>query len=202
MFRSIVLFLALALPTSTLAVPVRLDLQSGSQGGMGFSTIHNASGCELNGYWRCGNPRYDIKSTASSGLFLTADFNAGAFTSITGNMIVGGVQQSISGALDFSVGAGQTIGQLTVSNYGTFTFVNDRHGTQIANTWSPSGSTGTGNFFLWGQTFAPTAAGLAPPPGGWGMDLGVSSRAIPEPSAALAFGIGALLIGASRKRRA
>lgn len=180
-------------------MPVQLELLSGGQGGMGFSTIHQASGCALNGYWRCGQ-RSDITPSASSGLYLTADFNAGAFTSITGSMRVGGIEQTVSGHLDFSVGAGQTIGQLSVSNYGIFTFVNDRHGTQVANTWSPSGSLGNGNFFLWGQTFAPTAAGVGPPPGGWGMDLGIATRAIPEPSAA--FGIGTLLVGASRKRRA
>ncbi len=199
MLRSVILVLALLAPSATLAVPVQLDVLGGSAGGLGFSTLHAATGCELGGFWRCG-ARTPIETSAASGLSLTANFDGtNRFDSIAGNLMVGGVSRVVSGALDFGVAAGQTIGQIQISGFGTFSFVNDRHGTQVANTWNP-GATGSGIAYLWGQTFAPTGPGMKPP-AGWGVDFGLSARPIPEPSAAVAFGIGALLVAAARGRR-
>jgi len=198
MSRPLLLLLVLLLPSSVFALPVRLDVFNGSSGGMGFSSVHETTGCELNGYWRCG-PSTPIAATAGTGFGLTANFDGvSRFDQITGSLSIGGVSHVVSGALDFGVAAGQQIGELTVQGFGTFLFVNDRHGTAIANTWNPTAPR-TGDLYLWGQTFAPTAPG-AKPPAGWGIDLGMSARPIPEPSAALVFGLGALLVGANRRR--
>lgn len=73
--------------------------------------------------------------------------------------------------------------------------MNLRHGTTVANTWNPA----TGLMYLWGQNFGPTAT---PPPGGLGIDLGANVAPIPEPTAALVFCLGTLLVAGGRRGRA
>jgi hypothetical protein len=72
--------------------------------------------------------------------------------------------------------------------------MNLRHGTTVANTWNAS----AGLMYLWGQNFGPTGT---PPPGGLGIDLGANVAPIPEPTAALVFALGTLLVASGRTHR-
>jgi len=183
MLQGLSLVVALALPAGAWAVPVTLAINTGSQGGMSFSFLHSADSCELNGFWRCGSNINAVTAGA-----LTADQSGIAFSNIQGSFSAGGTTYAVTGgSLDFGAAAGTVLGHLDVTGLGTFTFYNLRHGTQIANTFDAASGTG----FLWGQTFAPSSVAQK----GWGIDLGFTAApAIPEPNAALLFGVGGLIV--------
>jgi len=185
---ALLLVAGLLAPASALAARVDVTLFNGTSGNFGHSTLHSADGCELNGYWRCGSQKAGVVG------LLQADLNGIAFTNITGNVTINAVSYAVSGALDFGVAAGQQIGSLTIGSLGTFDFMNLRHGTTVANTWDPT----TGLLYLWGQDFAPTSTA---PAGGLGIDLGANVAPIPEPTAALVFGLGTLLVASGKRRR-
>lgn len=80
------LLLSLFAPVATLATPVNVTLFNGTAGNFGHSTIHSASGCELNGYWRCG------AQSAGVGGVLQADLNGVSFTNINGSVTINAIQ--------------------------------------------------------------------------------------------------------------
>lgn len=182
---SMTLALGLFVPAAALATPVVLEVQQGSSGMFSYSLLHAAGGCELDGFWRCGEIFGAINGT------LTADQTGNVFDSIAGTLTFNSANHTVSGALDFGVAAGEIMGSLTIGSMGTFYFYQDRHGTTVANTYD-----GVDMVYLWGQNFAPSLT-----PTGDAVDLAFKvSPAIPEPSAAVVFGLGILLVGARGRR--
>lgn len=185
--RYSLLLLALCVPLSTSAATVNLTSLTGSVSGFSFSSIYSPDGCQSGGFYLCGS-----QSQAVTGATLIANQTGSAFDNISGSVLIGGMRHKLTGNLDFEAPQGAPIGQLTIRDIGTFDFVNTAF-TGPANGYSDN------KVWLSGQTFSPQVQ-----PGTEDFGLGIAfevTPAIPEPSAALAFGIGALLIRASTRRR-
>ncbi|MCP5058056.1 MAG: hypothetical protein GY937_15225 [bacterium] len=185
--RSLTVLVLLMAPIQALAIPVTLDVQTGSVPGFSYSWLHAADACGSGGYWMCGTtPNQTVTGS------LTANQTGNAFSGISGNLLIGATSQVVSGSLDFSVASGASLGSLTIGSLGTFDFVNQ-------NMSGPANGFSGGVISLWGQNFAPSKT---PVKGGYGIDLSFKvSPAIPEPSAALVFGLGALIVRTGARRR-
>ncbi len=186
--RSQLTLLLLLCPTAALSIPVTLSVQTGGVPGFSYSWLHTADACPHGGYWMCGTqPNQAVTGS------LTANQNGNAFAGIAGSLVIGGTRHVVSGSLNFSVAAGASLGNLTIGSLGTFDFVN-------AQLSGPANGYAGNVISLWGQNFAPSKT---PVKGGYGVDLSLKvSPAIPEPTAALVFALGALVARGAARRRA
>ena len=185
--RYLLLLLALCVPLSASAATVKLTSLTGSVSGFSFSSLFTPNGCQSGGFYLCGS-----QSQAVTGATLIANQSGSAFNNINGSVLIGGMRHKLTGNLDFEASQGAPIGQLTIRGIGTFDFVN------TAFTGPANGYTDN-KVWLSGQTFSPQVQ-----PGNEDLGLGIAfevTPAIPEPSAALAFGVGALLVRAGARRR-
>ncbi len=188
LLRTLLILAALALPAAASAATVHLHSLTGSVPGFGFSTIHSLDGCPNGGFYMCGSETHAVTQS-----ILTAQQVGSAFHNIHGSVSVDGVQRQVSGDLDFGVAPGAAIGHLTIAGWGTFQFLN-LHFSGPANGFSDD------KLWLWGQTYDPQLQ-LEPGEGDWGLDIAFEvTPAMPEPSGALAFGLGALIVRAGTRR--
>ncbi len=189
--RSLFLALTLLVPTGALAGSVSFEVLTGVGPEYDFSSVHNSVGCYRDGVWYCGGDTRDITGN------LTGEQDGLVFTDIKGQVVINNVSHKVSGNLDFSVAKGAKVGSIEIGEYGVFHFMNVKQ-------WGPTNSyNGDEDLIaLWGETVSTEGDGV----GGWATDLGLRvspAPGIPEPGAALVFGLGALIVGrASRSRRA
>ncbi len=182
------------------AVPIAYEIQVGSSNGFTYSYLHSATGTAgMAPYYPSGSLLFELTGTVSGtwdGSVLTVSsstLQAEALTAsgLAGNYNLtftgGSVQANGLGTLDFTFDAPGYPGS------GTFYFFAEDFVDQ-AN--SVSGDT----LALWGNNWD-NWADSRPTSGALGIDLKGTGAAVPEPGAALAFGVGALLIGATTRRR-
>ena len=186
-------FLMVASPA--LAMPISYELQSGSEGGFGFSSLHDAddstpmSGASLGSLSGTLVLDYDGIDTftfvSSSVTLASADYafalNGGQLMSDGGGFLsfelTGAGPYAQSGAIIFSGGAPVCCG------------------VDGPNRIDPT------ELRLWGASNGPISGGDPKLAKRFGMDLGGSAAPIPEPSAALVFGVGLLVVQRSVRGR-
>ena len=210
--KLLVVFLLLALPMAAGAATIQI--QTGTDGGFGFSTVHLATGAKLTLTGADGNPdefyRSGSRFDLTSGLVLTGDLSGGVITGITGSVPFsptgpGGLTtlEIIDGTLDLGrlqdsdYDHERLVGTLVTKDLGTFYFFDDAFGGP-ANSYDPT----TGELRLWGNNWNggtrddAIAAGITP----YGIDIG-GHVAVPEPGAALLSLVAFAFVGFSGRRR-
>ena len=184
----------LFLASPALAVPIVFDLESGSEGGFRFSGLHDAddsspmSGASLGSLSGTLTLDYDGVDTYSL-LASTVSLASATYSfEITG----GELHTDGSGHLDFNLtGAGAFAQTASIVFTGGAPVC---CGAEGPNRVSPT------ELRLWGASNIPVSDGIAGSPKRIGMDLGASS-AVPEPTAALVFAVGALVVRSGVRRR-
>ncbi|MGH0037513.1 MAG: hypothetical protein ACQGVK_20995 [Myxococcota bacterium] len=175
---------------------VDITLQSGSEGGFGFSTLHSAeAACSFIGDNQfCMNGSFEDAMSGS----LTGLRDGLRIEGITGDIALasGNTLSVTGGVFDFS-GESQEFDSYLETNYGTFHFWNHTFAGPA------NGFDGT-TLRAWGNNWA--NEGLGNPGDGykpWGMDIGavVSEAPVPEPGAAAVFGLGLLITRVGVRRR-
>jgi hypothetical protein len=176
---------------------VDITLQSGTEGGFGFSTLHSAEGSCV---W-IGDNQFCMSGAyrdAMSGS-LSGELDGLRISGISGDIALGsGNTLSVTdGVFDFT-GAARTFGSYLETNYGTFHFWN------YTFAGPANGFDGT-TLRAWGNNWS--NEGLGNPGEGykpWGMDIGavVTEAPVPEPGAAGVFALGLLIARAGVRRRA
>lgn len=195
------LFLLLAAGAAQ-AVPIAYEIQVGSSNGFTYSYLHSATGTAgMAPYYPSGSLLFELTGTVSGtwdGSVLTVSSSTLQAEALTASGLTpgdlyhltftgGSVQANGLGTLDFSFDAPGYPAS------GTFYFFAENFVDQ-AN--SVSGDT----LALWGNDWD-NWNDTRPQSGALGIDLKGTGAAVPEPGAALAFGAGALLIGATTRRR-
>ncbi len=164
--------------SSSTAIPVELILETGSKRGFTYSLIHTCT------HWSC------MSGVATDWLSGTLEGHLdeeGRLTDLSGTIHSDqGTSWAATGFFDFTPGG--VGGELLLEGFGTFEFENRAMS-------GPANGFENGELFAWG--------GMSR--GGQfvrGIDIGGRVvPAVPEPSAALLFGLGALVIGGGVRRR-
>ena len=195
------LALLILLPLTAAATSVTMSVEPWQtyDGNFGYSVIHAPTG-EIQ-YGFSGPTQY-----------LTGDLTGSVLTLDGGSLALNGgsifnVQASV---LDFGVGNGQLIGALgyqlvdvggSVEN-GSFYFYN--HDYSDGQCDANGLCSDSGVYRLWGSNWDDGSADGQKIRVNRGIDLGgqIVSAPVPEPSAALLFGLGSLVVGRRRHRRA
>jgi len=208
LFASALALALLLLPHGARALPVVFDIGSGSEGSFEFSFIHSAdsqagmapfypSGTKL--FAVSGELRGDLEAgtfTASPSTLLAQGLAGGIYTGDWSLEITGGaLSQSgshVGGSLDFVLREPDA----DVFTSGAFLFEPlDFGGPNVL---------GQDSLRLWGNNWdvgeASRAAWVEAGNPALGLDLGGPGAPIPEPSAYLAFAMGAVLTGAAVRR--
>ena len=185
----------LLLASPALAVPIVFQLESGVEAGFGFSSLHDAddstpmSGASLGSLSGTLTLDYDGIDTYS---FISSTVSL-ASSSYRFELTGGELHSDGGGFLDFVLaGAGPYAQTASIVFSGGAPVCCGADG---PNRVSPD------ELRLWGASNIPTSGGVRGEAKRIGMDLGASP--VPEPSAALVFAVGALMMQrAVRHRRA
>ncbi|MFQ5697145.1 MAG: hypothetical protein ACE5IL_02540 [Myxococcota bacterium] len=187
--------LAIGVPLPAGALPVAIDLSMGTNGSFGFSDLHAATGSEIlvngNSYFASGTA-----SMLTGTLF--ADLQGNVFSGIHGALRYSGALGSgsltvVGGSLDFGVAPDTMLGSLKTLELGEFFYLN--------HTFAGTANSFDGqNLRLWGNNWNAITE-IAGPTNRFGSDLGGRVRPVPEPTAALVFGVGSLLVSGALRRR-
>ena len=157
-------------------------IESGSQGGFGYSSLHVAlPRCD----YMCGSTLSKLSGT------LTLDFDGVNYTALTSSTLSGtnGYELTILSGSVTAAGDGALDYQLTkgaMSSTGSFAF-------DGSVSVGPANSINPSFIALWGWNADPVFGDI-------GIDLGGPGASIPEPSAALVFGLGTLVVGRRVRR--
>lgn len=186
------------------AVPIAYEIQVGSSNGFTYSYIHSATGTAgMAPYYPSGSLLFELTGTISGtwdGSVLTVSNSTLQAEALTASGLTPGDVYNLT----------FTGGSVQADGLGTLDF-----------TFDAPGYPGTGTFYFFAEDFVPaanvnsvSATGLAlwgnnwdnwatsrPDVGALGIDLKGPGAAVPEPGAALVFAAGALLIGATTRRR-
>jgi hypothetical protein len=184
--------LALALPFVANAMSVEIEILSGSGGGFSYSWLHTAVGTEVHGFHPSGSKTHALRGTLQGELteseLIIHTSTLQATTLGTGEVLA----LTLEGTLDFGVPVGESMGFLEYAleggESGAFEFYNISFG------GGPANDIGEHEIHLWGQNFE--RFGEAGEITARGMDLGGAIRPVPEPSAAMHFAAGGLLLAA------
>lgn len=196
--RFLIPTLALVVGSSSASAATLVDihLESGSEGGFGFSTLHSAEGsCTwITDYQFCMNGR---QRTSVSGV-LHAEQHGLVLQGIQGELALGtGSVLTVSDGVIDLTGEEDEFGSFLETDLGTFHFYNHSFA-------GPANGFDGESLRLWGNNWSNEGIG---DPGGdherWGLDLGgkVGSAPVPEPGAALAFGLGTVILRSGLRRR-
>lgn len=183
-----------------LATPVELHIQSGSDYGFGYSTLHSAeSSCSwMNGTKLCKNGyrKYDLTGT----LYAHLDESNNSLSGIHGT-IWANKKYSIKvsdGHVDFGSSSYGEYGAELDTTQGTFSFLDYGFA-------GPANSFDGETLRIWGNNWANTGRPDTHGYKRWGMDLGAKvwkpGASIPEPGAFALFGAGSLLVSTRMRRR-
>lgn len=163
------------------AVPIVFEIQShGSVPGFGFSLMHECATTSCMSGSSLGRLSGSLDGHLEDGMLL----------GLTGDVYIGGATNqtfAVTGSFDFTPGGSG--GTLLFAGLGEFEFAN-----QIIS--GPANSFDGTQLYAWGGIAGPQGAGYVA-----GIDIAGSVAAVPEPSAALLFGIGTLVVGAGTRRR-
>ena len=191
--------LALALPFAASAMSVEIEILSGSGDGFSYSWLHTAVGSEIEGFHPAGSKTHALSGTLYGELTETELIIHTSTLEATTLDTQEVLSLTLEGTLDFSVPDGDSMGFLYYSleggESGAFEFYN------VAFGGGPANDIGEHELHLWGQNFERYAE-----PGTFagttrGMDLGGAIRPVPEPSAAMLFAAGGLLLAAALRVR-
>lgn len=212
------LMLWLPLAASAMSVQVGVEPWRTLDGNFGYSVVHHASGGHMSmgglDFYAGGGISHEVAGPTQ---YLTGDLTGDVLT-ITGgtlSLVGGGTLGFDYSVLDFGVASGSLIGslgyELTESSgsveIGSFYFYNFDY---TNGSCDANGLCDDGEYRLWGNNWD-AAEGLPSNnvvrdgqlvTARRGIDLGGQvSAPVPEPSAALLFGAGALVAGSGLRRR-
>lgn len=166
------------LSSAAQAIPVALTIGDGYVPGFKYSQLHTCHDQSCMSGWNLGDMSGE----------LIGDLKDGVLLNLEGEIHIGGVVNTTyqtSGYFDFTDGGAG--GKLLLEGLGEFEFAN----TILAG---PANSFDGTNIYAWGGLHG--NCGYR-----YGMDLGGTVGPVPEPSAALLFGMGTLVVGAHSRRR-
>ncbi len=179
--------LVVLLPAAMLAGPVRIEVSQMTFPDFVGSAVHATNGCEVDGFYLCGNFEKPVRGV------LFAEYEDGVFSEMRGKMWwhdrPGVLIDVYGGHLDFNVPEGDWLGTIDLGSLGEFEFLN----AQFAG---PANSFDGETLVLFGQNHAPSTNAVT---NGLGIDITATVSPIPEPTAALAFGFGTLLVMGRRR---
>ena len=184
------------------AVPMVYEIEVGASNGFAYSYLHAATGTAgMDPYYPSGSLLFELTGTVSGtwdGSVLTVSNSTLQAEALTASGLAGTYNLTFTGGSIQADGLGTLDFTFDAPGYpasGTFYFFAEDF-VPALNVNSVSGS----QLALWGNNWDNWNQSR-PQAGALGIDLKGTGAAVPEPGAVLVFGAGALLIGATTRRR-